>query len=165
MYLFFFFFIYLILFIYSIIYTFLFEIDVDKNFPISVSAFGGKSYVSKGDGTMRTARKWIEHAHVKEIETCLKIKVDSFVPIICYHLPHGLFVVINGKTKRNIENIEGNIDTEMDVSSVLETHFINFRFQLSPPNNFSFAVSIDNIQHVAYLAFKTVLQIQKFLHK
>jgi len=107
--------------------------------PIHVTAVGGATYAPRGQsGTLRVARRLIEHPHVAEIESATGLTVASFVPIISYGTERGLVVTISGM---------GSVDPlgePFDVASVIRTDGVLLRAEQGD-GCFTLTVGIDNL--------------------
>ena len=153
-----------------------------KGTNISVTAIGGKSFAppSRNEcNTLRTAKRWTSHHHVREIEQVFheeQIHVSSFVPVISSALDNGLLVVVSGQIKRTEFNIiarasecvnatRGTVQvvtdgSEVSLSDVVGTSVLKMRSDTSENADtidVTVAVGLDNVEYIAYLAVSTVL--------
>ena len=72
------------------------DAEVRVGGPVHITAVGGASYAPRGQsGTMRVARRQLDHPHVAEI-AATGLEIASFTPVICYGTDRGLVVSISG---------------------------------------------------------------------
>ncbi len=132
-------------------------LKLNKQSGLSIVANGGRSYAPEGqDGTMRTGRVWLQHPHVREIESALAMTVNSFVPIVSYTMEaSGLLVVISG---RLLEDVPSDETEAVDIRAVVGTERLVKRLEVRGDLRFTMVVCIDNVVHVAWLAATTIQQ-------
>lgn len=121
---------------------------------VHIVSVGGQSVTHRSETqSVRVAKRTWDHPHVDEICTqILGLSIDSFVPIINCHQPHGITTIITGHLSQNPDL---SFPPPFDANEVFETPHFKWSGKWNPDTMaFQLSSCLDNLHFPAYNAAK-----------